>query len=206
MFDLPPPDPGLEILLASQGMSKGLRQTEGPQLLVRPEVGFGPVFVAGYYKNVTSTSADGEAAAVAGLRSGAAGFDLTGSVTHKWAVGDDGPGDRDSFEFFASASRRFGPVTPRLSVTWSPDDLGSAEESLYVEAGATVALPRGLTAGASVSRRERDGGTDYTAFNAGLSYAVTGQLSADLRYYDTDRSGLGEIYEARVVASLRLRL
>ncbi|HEX8640990.1 MAG TPA: TorF family putative porin, partial [Allosphingosinicella sp.] len=197
---------GLEILAASQGVSKGLRQTEGPQLIARPEVAFGPVFIGGYYKNVTSTSADGEGAAAAGVRARVDGFDLVGSVMHKWAVGDQGPGDRDSFEFFASVSRRFGSVATRLNVTWSPDDLGGAESSLYVEAGATVALAGGLGAGANVSRRERDGATDYTAFNAGATYAVSRNLSADLRYYDTDRSGLGEIYESRLVASLRLRL
>ena len=35
---IPVPDPAVEIVMSSQGMSKGLRQTEGPQLslLQRP--------------------------------------------------------------------------------------------------------------------------------------------------------------------------
>ncbi len=36
MFDLPPPEPGIEIVVASRGMSKGVAQTEGPQLVVKP--------------------------------------------------------------------------------------------------------------------------------------------------------------------------
>jgi hypothetical protein len=205
MPELPPFDPSIEILAASQGMSKGLRQTEGPQLIVRPEVAIGPAFAGAYYKNVTSPTADGEAAAVVGVRGALRGFDLVASVTHKWSVGDDGPGDRDSFEFFASAARRIGRVTPRVSVTWSPDDLGGATESLYAEAGASVSLFAGASVSANISRRERDGAPDYTAFNAGASYAVTRQVTADIRYYDTAQSRLGEIYEPRLVASLRAR-
>jgi hypothetical protein len=37
----PSPDPGIEISAFSQGMSKGLRQTDGVQILVRPEVTVG---------------------------------------------------------------------------------------------------------------------------------------------------------------------
>ena len=34
MFDLPPPDPGIEFVVASRGMSKGIAQTDGPQALI----------------------------------------------------------------------------------------------------------------------------------------------------------------------------
>ena len=39
IFDLPPPDPTLEISVASSGYSKGLAQTDGMQVLIRPESG-----------------------------------------------------------------------------------------------------------------------------------------------------------------------
>ena len=80
MFDLPPPDPGIEVVIASRGISKGLAQTDGPQMLVRPEVAFGPVYIGGYAKNVTSATLDGEAGPVAGFRTSAGGFDLAGSA------------------------------------------------------------------------------------------------------------------------------
>ena len=57
MFSFPSPDPGIEISAFSQGMSKGLRQSEGVQILVRPEVAVGPLFVAAFYKNITSPTA-----------------------------------------------------------------------------------------------------------------------------------------------------
>jgi opacity protein-like surface antigen len=204
MFALPSPDPGIEVIASSQGMSKGLRQTEGVQILVRPEVAIGPLFVGALYKNVTSATADGEAAFVVGLRQRLAGFDLAVSTAYKWNTGARMQADRDCLEFNATASRRFGRVTPRISLTYSPDDLGGTRASLYAEAGASVSLFAGASVSANVARRSRDGGPDYTAFNAGATYAITSNLSADLRYFDTAQSRLGEIYEPRLVASARL--
>jgi hypothetical protein len=205
MFDLPPPDPGIEIVLASQGMSKGLRQTDGPQLLVRPEIAFGPLYLGAYAKNVTSTTSDGEAGAVVGIRIDAGGFDLSASAALKQAIAPAGGLDNRAVELVAAVSRRIGPVTPRLSVTWSPDDLGSTGRSTYAEAGATLRLASGTNAGGAVARRERDGGPDYNAFNAGVSHRLAGRFTFDLRWYDTDRSGLGEVYRGRLVGSLRAR-
>ena len=56
-----------------------------------------------------------------------------------------------------------------------------------------------------MSRRERDGGPDYTAFNVGVTQTVWRGISADLRYYDTRENQFGDIYEGRFVASLRAR-
>ena len=93
------------------------------------------------------------------------------------------------FEFNATASRRFGRVTPRISLTYSPDDLGGTRASLYAEAGASLSLFAGASLSANIARRARDGGPDYTAFNAGASLRRSPRnLTADLRYYDTAQS------------------
>jgi hypothetical protein len=205
MLDLPPPDPSLEITIASQGMSKGIRQTDGVQLVVRPEIAAGPLFVGGTFKNVDSESANGEAALTLGARPRFGGFDLSVSAAAKFGVGGRGHGDRESLELAVAASREVGPVTPRLSLTWSPDDLGGGGESLYAEATASVRLGEAATLSAGVGRRERAGAPDYTAFNAGAGYSFSRTLTLDLRYYDTAQSDLGEIYEPRLVGSVRLR-
>ncbi|HEX9931590.1 MAG TPA: porin [Allosphingosinicella sp.] len=205
MLDLPPPDPGIEMVIASRGISKGLAQTEGPQVLVRPEAAFGPFHVGGYAKNVTSPSLDGEAGPVAGFRTSAGGFDLNGSATLKLAVAPVEPTDGEALELTVSASRRFGAATPRLSLTWSPDDLGSTGRSTYAEASAAWKLGGAVTLNAAYALRERDGGADYRAFNAGIAYRLADPLTAELRWYDTDRSGLGEPYRGRLVGSLRAR-
>ena len=46
MIDLPPPDPGVEIVLATRGYSKGLAQTDGVQGIGRVELVFGSVTLA----------------------------------------------------------------------------------------------------------------------------------------------------------------
>ena len=205
MFSPPSPDPAIEISAFSQGMSKGLRQSEGIQILVRPEVAVGPLFAGAFYKNITSPTADGEAAVLAGLRRRVGGFELAASAAYKWNTGARAQADRDCIEFTVTASRRFGRLTPRINLIYSPDDLGGTRASLYAEAGASFSPFAGASLSANVARRTRDGGPDYVAFNAGASYAITGNITAELRYYDTAQSRLGAIYEPRLVASMRVR-
>jgi hypothetical protein len=205
MVDLPPLTPGIEIVAASEGMSKGLRQTDGVQLLVRGELAAGPLFGGGSWKNVDSATASGEAAVFVGLRGEAGGFELSALAAYKWNTDSGRQADRDTLEFVVSASRRVGPVTPRLQLIWSPDDLGGTRASLFAEAGAAVSLRPGTTLSAYAGRRERSGGTDYTAFNLGISQTIGRHVTAELRYYDTAQSALGEIYDGRAIFLVRLR-
>lgn len=206
MIDIPPPDPGIEISIASRGYSKGLAQTDGIQVVARPELAFGPVWIGAYAKNVDSSTAEGEGGTTLGLRTGVAGFDLAASATWKIAIQPHGTLNDDALELFGSVGRRLGPVNARLSVTWSPNDLGSTDETLWAEAGLTWTLRPGTALVANIGRRGRDGGPDYTAFNAGLTQTLFGPFSADLRWYDTSRSAQGDNFEGRFVATLRMRL
>jgi hypothetical protein len=205
MFIPPSLDPGIEISVASQGMSKGLRQTDGPQLVIRPELAIGSLVIGAYYKNVTSPTADGEAQASLGLRHRVGGFDLSVTAAYKWNTNANAQAqpDRDAFEFTAAISRRFGPLTPLARLVYSPDELGSTRASFYAEAGATLRLLGGASFSAALAHRNRDGAPDYTAFNAGFSYTIAGHFTADLRYYSTGQSDLGAIYRPRLVAALR---
>ena len=204
MFDLPPPIPSIEFNLASTGMSKGLAQTDGPQVLVRGELGFGSLYVGGYAKNVDSSSSDGEAAALIGLRTKAAGFDLSASAAWKRAI-DPTPGfNADALEVSAVIAPPLGAFTPRLSIVWSPDDLGSTGRTIFVEAVGGYRIGKSLIASAAVGRRERNGGPDYSAWNAGVSWTPVKRVALDLRYYDTD-GGDTHPFQARVVASGRVK-
>jgi hypothetical protein len=203
MLDLPPPVPAIEFNLASRGISKGLAQTKGAQLLVRGELGFGRVYLGAYAKNVTSSSADGEAAASMGVRTSAAGLDVSASAAWKRAI-DPAPGsDVNALEVNGTISRK-GRVTPKLSITWSPDDVGSTRHTVFVEAGASYKIAKAWTASAALGRRERGGGPDYTAWNAGIAWSPAKPVTLDLRYYDTDHGG-EQPYRARGVVSARVR-
>ena len=105
----------------------------------------------------------------------------------------------------ASLSRKFGRLTPQLVMVWSPDDLGSTRRSVYGEASATYAISAKTGIVAAIGRRERTGGPDYTAFNAGISEKLNAHITADLRYYGTDRHNLGYIYQSGLIVSARIR-
>jgi hypothetical protein len=204
MPGLAAPVPIIEFNLSSTGMSKGVAQTTGPQLLARGELAFGALFVGGFAKNVDSASSKGEAAALIGVRTKATGLDLAASAAWKHAI-DPAPGsDANALELSASAGRRVGRVTPRVSVIWSPDDLGGTRDTLFAEAGASYRLSANLSASAAFGRRRRGGGPDYSAWNAGLIWNPVKRLSMDLRYYDTD-AGDAQPFRARAVLSVRAR-
>ena len=205
MLDLLPPDPGIEIVVASRGYSKGLAQTDGIQVLVRPELAFGPLYLGFYAKNVTSSTAEGEGGPSIGLRTSAGGFDLGASATWKMAIEPHGTLNDDALELAGSVARRFGALNARFAVTWSPNDVGSTDRTIYAEGTLGYSLRPSTSVSANLGRRERDGGPDYTAFNFGVTQTLFRGISADLRWYDTNRSAQGDTFEGRLIASLRAR-
>lgn len=203
MLELPPPDPHIEFVLASRGYSKGLAQTGGAQALLRGEVEWGALTAAAQVKNVGSGASEAQLQLAVGVD--LAGFELEAAIGYKRLTGLPSSADEDTVEFTGSASRAFGPVTPRLALTFSFDDHGATRESLYAEAGASLRLSARTSLSANLGRRERGGGDDYTAFNAGLAHRLGEHVTAELRYYDTAQSARGDAYQARAVASLRVR-
>jgi uncharacterized protein (TIGR02001 family) len=204
-IDLPPPDPQLEISVASNGYSKGLRQTNGAQLVVRAEVAFGDVSFGGLWKNITNSTADGEAQLYVGYDREVAGVDLSLTAGFHFLTSVDTPTDNQRFEANVTISKRIGAVVPRLSVTYSPDDFGGTGQSLYVEGGLGYRLSSGTTISANIGRRERSNNTNYTTFNVGVVQQIVRNVTAEVRYYDTAESALGETYEGRVAALVRVR-
>lgn len=204
-FALPPPDPVLEFSIASRGMSKGIAQTrDEPQAIVKASGKSGPLELGAQWKNVTSSSAKGEAAIFANANHALGKLRLNGGIAYKFQTWTSGNPDSDSFEFTAGANASFGKLGLRATAIYSPDDLGSAEQSLYLEGGPSLELAKGLRASANIGRRERDGAADYTSFNAGLSQTIAKAILVELRYYDTAQSGLGWQYKPRVVLSGRV--
>ena len=199
---LPPPDPAIEIVLASKGMSKGLSQTEGAQLVARGELAFDAFFLTALAKNLTAANTEGELQFGAGGRLKLGGFDVTLSASAKRWVDTTGDPDKAAAEFNASASRAFGKITPRMQVIYSPDDLGSTTHSVFAEAGLGWKVHPKLLLSANVGTRQRGGGPDYVAGNLGAALTIHRNLTAELRYYDTNKSNLDEPFEDRVVTKM----
>ena len=204
MFDLPPPEPGIEIVVASRGMSKGVAQTEGPQLIVKPFVKFGIVQIGTQWKNVTSPLAGGEGAVFVGLSHEVAKIQLGLQVSHKFQTGAREPTDDHSWEFAGVVSRKYGKVTLKGTVVYSPDDLGGARQSTYVEAGPAIDFAKHFKLSANLGHRHRIDGSDYTSWNAGVSTTIVPRMMLDLRWFDTNRHSLGPFFEGRAVVSARM--
>ena len=204
MFDLPPPDPGIEFVVASRGMSKGIAQTEGPQALVRPYAQMGPVQVGSQWKNLSSPVAGGEASAFVNVAPKLGKFQLNIGAAYKLLTGVNGPTDNKSWEFTGNITRKFGKLSLRVAAIYSPDDLGGAKRSIFVEGGPTLEIGKTTRLSAAIGRRERVNGDDYTAFNAGIAKTIFKGVTIDARFYGTNRSNLGDFFEDRAVISARL--
>lgn len=204
MLDLPPLDPGIEVVVASRGMSKGIAQTEGPQVVAKSFLQLGPVQLGGQWKNVTSSVARGEAAAFINATHKIEQFQLNLGVFYKFQTGVSATTDDKSWEFTGGVSRKFGKVSLRASATYSPDDLGGAKRSIYLDGGPTLEIGKTTRLLATIGHRHRKDGDDYTSFSAGLSKTMFKGVSVDLRWYDTNRHELGENFDGRAVVSARL--
>ena len=202
---LPPPDPGIEISVASTGMSKGISQTDGAQIVGRGELAFGNVYVAALVKNLDSPSTEGELQLSTGGRFKLGKADVAVSVAYKRWLDTSGRPDDEAAEMIVSASRTFGKVTPRVQLIYSPDDLGSTAHSIYAEAGIGWKPISNLILSANAGRRRRGNGFGYAAFNVGAAYAMSRNFSAEIRLYDTNKSEVGEPYKRRVVGMLRAK-
>ena len=205
MGDLPPAVPAIEFSLASRGVSKGLAQTRGPQFIARGEVSVGSVYVGGFWKNITSPTSDGEAGASIGVRTKSAGFNLSASATLRIATSAAAGGDNQSLDLSGTVSRKMGRLIPQVLVIWSPDDLGSARHSTYAEASTAYALSPRTNVSVAIGHRARQNGLDYTAFNAGITQTLGRHVTADLRYYRTDKHHQGYTYQPGLIATVRAR-
>ena len=206
MWDIPPPDPGFEIVVSTRGMSKGIAQTESVQIIPKGFVLLGPVQVGGQWKNVSSPVADGEAAAFVNYAPKLGPYQLTFGAAYKCQTNVKSETDDDSFEFTAAGSCKFGRVSLRISAIYSPDDLGGARRSLYLEGGPSFDINSTTRLSANLGHRSRVAGVDYTSFNGGISKTFCKKVTADLRYYDTARGELGEVYDNRVVLTGKVAL
>lgn len=150
----------------------------------------------------SSTGSELELKAAAGLRPVVAGFDLDLNAAWKYQV-DANPGaDQDAWEFTADVRRSIGPASGRLRLQYSPDGTGSTKAWTWVEARLGWDFTDKLQGTAAIGQREQDNSVDYTGWNAGLTYAVTRNIEADLRYHATDADVPGEQYADALVAGI----
>lgn len=204
-FGFPPPDPGVELFVASRGMAQGLSQTDGIQVIPRAYVRIGALQLGGQWRNISNPTANGVAAVFARISRRAGIVQLELGAAYRIRTGTAVRRDSRAWEFSLAARAAFGAAALRFSAEYSPREFETGA-SLYVEGGASYNLGGGASASLNLGRREREGGPDYATLNAGLTRIFWGKLSLDARIYATNRNALGERYRQRFILSARLAL
>jgi len=193
---------------ATDNRSKGASKSDG-EAFVWGEVEWESASVliyagSGFQTIQSSSGSDLEVEIGAGVRPEIAGFDLDLNVTHKSQIDAASGYDDNAWELTADVRRSIGPASGRLRMQYSPDGMGGTEAWTWVEARLGWDFTDRLEGTAAIGRREQDNSLDYTAWNAGVSYALTDNLDADLRYYATDADVPGAQYADSLVAAISL--
>ena len=193
---------------ATDNRSKGASKSDGEAYVwgeAEWENASGLFYAGGGFQTIKSSSgSDLEVEIGAGLRPEFAGVDLQLNATHKSQIDAVSGYDDNAWELTADVRRSIGPASGRVRFQYSPDGMGGTEAWTWVEARAGWDFTNRLQATAAIGRREQDNSLDYTAWNAGFTYAVTNEIEAELRYYATDAQTPGEQYSDSLVAGISL--
>lgn len=109
----------------------------------------------------------------------------------------------DYVEWKAGASTAVGPATVGAVLFYSPEFFGKTGEATYFEANVAMPVAEKITISGAIGRQTVEGPADYTTWNLGAGYALNDVIGIDLRYHDTNEHSFGNIYDSRVVLSLK---
>lgn len=164
----------------------------------------GLIYAGPGFETIDDNGAHAELNGIVGVRPEFAGFAFNVSAAYKWRVDPDPGVDEDEVELTADVEREIGPASARLRLQYAPDAGGDTRSFTWIEARFGWTFNDRLEATTTMGRRDRVGGDDYAAWDAGVTYALDERLDLDLRYYDTNRSDDGVEYADTVVASVAL--
>jgi uncharacterized protein (TIGR02001 family) len=187
---------------------RGISQTEGQaSVFGGADVTQGPIYAGVWASNVSFPGDPDTAAEIdlyGGWRQTHGAWTLEAGAVGYLYVGQPDGADYNFVEAKLAASRTQGPLTVGAAVFASPDFFGASEdEAVYVEASTAVRLTRRLAVSGALGRQAVSSNFDYTSWNAGMTFSVTDKIALDLRGYDNDQHGFGDIYEPRLVVALK---
>jgi uncharacterized protein (TIGR02001 family) len=170
------------------------------------DLGMGIGYVGTWASNVKfGDGTDAEIDLYGGIRPklGVVSFDF-GAIYYGY-IGAPKADDVPYWEFKGAASVPAGPATLGAAVYYSPDFTftpGVTAHAVYYEANAAIPIVPNVTLGGAVGRQTiAEGFSDYTTWNAGVTWAFAKHLSLDTRYWDTNV--VGKIYGPRVAVTLK---
>ena len=187
---------------------RGVSQTEDdPSVFGGVDATFGQAYAGLWASNVAFAGDPDTSAEIdlyGGWRATRGAWTLeAGAVAYLYA-GQPPGADYDFVEAKVAASRAQGPWTIGAVVFASPDFFGaSEEEAVYVEANTTVRLTPKLVVSGAVGRQSVSSDFDYTTWNAGMTWSLSDRIALDVRGWDTDQHGFGDVYRPRGVAAVK---
>jgi uncharacterized protein (TIGR02001 family) len=192
------------VSLTSDYVFRGISQTDGGAAIQGSFDYTNGIFYAGVWgSNVNfgatapTETASMELDAYIGVTpsTGPVNWDI-GIVGYFYPNGDDeitGGGEMDYYEALVGASI---DVTEQFSVGaqlgYTPEYFGETGEATYIEANGAFAFTDAFSLSGAFGNQEFDAGGDYDTWNLGGTFAAHG-FEFDVRYHDTDISGLDEI-------------
>ena len=195
---------GGQLGVASEYVGKGLGKSAGdPSLNASLEASYGDFYGSVFASTAKlSQGSDAEIVTALGWRPKAAGVAFDLSLVNRDLPGTRSGVDANYWEYQADAARKFGRVSARLRVNYTPDGFAATKEAWWIEAQASTALGPRTKASAAFGVRSADGGADYNAWNLGVKHNLSERFAVDVRWYDTDSHALGDNYDGRLVGAL----
>lgn len=194
--------------VASDYVFRGVSNTqEDPQIFGGVDASYGIGYAGVWASNVDFGTDDPsvEIDLYAGVKPTVGDTALDFGIVYYGYVDDKGatPGQYSYVELKAAASRPLGPATVGLSMFYSPEFPFESGKAFYYEVNGALPLMDKLTLSGALGQQEIEFAGDYATWNVGLSYAISDNLTADVRYSDTGVHSFGDIYGERVAVRLK---
>ncbi len=100
-------------------------------------------------------------------------------------------------------SQKVGRFNLANTAAYSPDYLNSYGKSVWLESVLSFEVAKNLTASGGYGRQSVKKADTYSTWHVGLTY-ILNNAEIDVRYSETNRRDLGDLYDPAVVASLKL--
>lgn len=186
---------------------RGVSQTdENPQIFGGVDATvYGIGYVGAWVSNVDfgPNTSDVEYDLYAGIKPTAGPVTLDLGVVYYGYGNQPNGASYDYVEWKAGASAAVGPATVGGVVFYSDDFFGATGPATYYELNGAVPVAEKITVSGAIGHQEIKGPADYNTWNLGVGYALNDIIGFDLRYHDTDEHSFGNIYDSRVVLSLK---
>jgi uncharacterized protein (TIGR02001 family) len=199
------PTVAFNIGAASDYVFRGISQTDGgAQVFGGADVSYGKAYAGTWLSNVdfnNGTTMEYDIYGGFKPQAGPVALDI-GVVYYGYANKPSGA-DEAYWEAKVAGSVPVGKGSIGAAVYYSPEFPFKTGEATYYELNGSAPINDKFSVSGAVGHQSVVGPADYNTWNLGVGYALTSKVGLDLRYWDTDVHGFGDIYKSRVALSVK---